>query len=260
MTILACLWLVSCTTSHRLASRYVTKKQDVHVLLIAPLEMNKGFDKTRALPGGNDNRQGQDTLTARLLPMVNDSVFMKVYTDALVLHLKRLRVNVKLLQPGDSLLQAADSVFLFRIAQMELLEFPDVFIAEQFYHETTFQTLLPRTNLEISSWFEFLAPGAGLPEVLYSAQQTSDYFSGRFNFTIRAFEPVFNYVPYYLDEADIYNLAAFAGEKNAGYIFDHLMNRYVEKKLGRRPARHFLYDPYYMELRRSGNDRFIRIE
>ncbi len=256
--------LGSCASERRLASNFVVRETNINVLVLPPAGLIKSFSPVplAELPEGEGPLSEFEE--SRFLEELNDTSFVSYYLRSLHYHLSLLQVNVFGPENLDEFLQLDTTAFIFSLAQVELLEFNDQFTAFATIDTTNYRVAFPRTNIELSSWFEFTEVNhAERPvEVLYSMQNTSDFYDGRFVYNVITGEVTYRRNAYPLEVPDVYNLAYFAGQKNAGYIFDHLMNLYVsEKTRTEKPPKVFYqYDRERHVIRRAYNDRFIRLQ
>jgi hypothetical protein len=256
--------LGSCASERRLASNFVVRETNINVLVIPPAGLIKSFSPVplSELPEGEDPHFSLEE--SRFLEELNDTSFVNYYIRSLHYHLSLLQVNVLGPEDLDEFLNLDSTAFIFSLAQVELLEFNDEFTELATIDTTNYRVDFPRTNLELSSWFEFSEVNhAERPvEVLYSMQNTSDFFDGRFVYNVISGEVTYRRSSYPLEVPDVYNLAYFAGQKNAGYIFDHLMNLYVAEKTRteKPPKAYYQYDSERHAIRRAYNDRFIKLQ
>jgi hypothetical protein len=254
----------SCASERRLAANFVVRQTNINVLLLPPPGLIKSFSPVplAELPEGEGPVFELDD--SKFLEELNDTSFVNYYLRSLRYHLSLLQINVFGPENLDEFLQSDTTAFIFSLAQVELLEFNDYYTETATIDTVHYRVDLPRTNMELSSWFEFTEVNhVERPvEVLYSMQNTSDYFDGRFFYNVINGEVTYRRTAYPLETQDIYNLAYFAGQKNAGYIFDYLMNLYVsEKSRTERPPKVFYqYDAERHAIRRAYNDRFIVLQ
>jgi hypothetical protein len=120
-----------------------------------------------------------------------------------------------------------------------------------------------QVNLNHSQWFEFseLNHPERHMQVLFSSQFSRDVFDGRFRQNFFTGEMFYEFQPYRLRFEDLYQLSNFAGQKNAQFIFDFLLNKYIDdrSKKSRQAVDYLQYDRERHNIRRAFNDRFIRI-
>lgn len=239
------------------------KEDNLHVLVIPPSGLLKYYYSSDPMADTTDTLQPDPIDDARFIAELNDTAFVNYFMRSLNFYLQQLRINVYGPENIDAFFKIDTVAYMFSVAQLELIEFADQHIEVTMLDTTLYRVAKPRTNLEKSTWFEFseLNNHDRRMEVLYSMQRTSDYYDGMFHYDWRSGEVTYRYTPYYLEEPDLYDLAYFSGKKNARYIFDHLMNLYVQEH--RRPRRgapvYYQYDPDQHAIRRAHGDRFIRI-
>lgn len=260
--ILIAALLSSCVTDRRLASQFVVEESNINVLLLPPPGLIKDY-KVSLKSGGIDSIQTLPLIESKFLADFNDTAYVNYFFRSLKYHLSQYQVNVFGPENIDSFFQLDTTAFIFSLVQMELLELRDMF-REMADIDQIYMVKLPRINIENSIWFEFseLNHPDRPQQVLYSLQRTSDIFDGRLLLDWRTNEVSYRYTPYYLEKPDVYDLAFFAGQKNAQYIFDYLMNVYVadRSKRKRSSSTYFQYDIGNHSIRRAYNDRFIKIQ
>lgn len=257
---------VACITDRHIAGRFVMKEDNINVLILPPtipLIKNHYADNPALVPA--DSLQILPLEEARFLNDLNDTAFVNYFMRSLTYHLRQFQVNV--FGPGelDAFFAIDTTAFIFSVAQVELIEYVDKHVDMASIDTILYRVALPRTNLEKSTWFEFSElNNTGKPmQVLYSMQRTSDYYDGRFVFgSWNTSDLVYRHTPYLLETPDVYDLAFFSGQKNAQFIFDHLMNLYVadHTRRTRRTPAYFQYDSDNHMIRRAFDDRFIILD
>lgn len=235
--------LASCTSSLYYASRFVVEETEIHVLVLPPGSLIKNFSPVHPNELDEDSLYTIDEEKIRFIRDVNDSLHIAAFMTALKHHLERLYVTVYDAQDMDEFFRLERPAYIFSIAQMELLEYlhEEVFVARD--AGTTFVRREPVTVLENSTWFEFMKlhdADFGM-QVLYSAHVTSDYVEGRF---VRQADGRVYFDPerYPLTAEDLSDLASFSGKQNAQNMFNHLMNLYVQERMGYEPQNYYHYD------------------
>ncbi len=252
--------LFACASSLQLANRFVVEENDIHVLVLHPGQLIKTFLPIHPDSVAADSLVVIDKSETRFVNTADDSKYIRHFMDALKEELERFDVNFYGIDDMDAFFRLDKPGFIFFIAQMELLEYRH----EEFFSardgNITYVRREPVTVLENNVWFEFLKlhdADFGM-QVLFNVQATSDYVDGRF---IRrsSGEVLFDAERYPLTDDDIIDLAAFSGKQNAQNIFDHLMNLYIEKQLGRKPDNFYQYDVDRHAIRMLEQPGFIRI-
>lgn len=259
---LIALLLSSCATDRRFASQFVMEENNINVLLLPPPGLIREY-KVNLGSAGIDSIQTLPLEESKFLKEFNDTAYVNYFFRSLKYHLSQYQVNVFGPENIDQFFQLDTTAYIFSLVQMELLELRDMFreIADI---DQIYMVKLPRVNIENSIWFEFseLNHPERPQQVLYSLQRTSDFFDGRLSLDWRTNEVFYRYTPYYLEKPDVYDLAFFAGQKNAQYIFDYIMNVYVADRSKRKSQspNYYQYDLENHSIRRAYNDRFIRIQ
>lgn len=260
LLVLIAATLSSCLPGKRLATQFVMTEGNLNVLLLPPSGLIKKYYS------GNPFDESSDTLTpdplqqSEFIGEVNDTALVNYYLRSLTYHLERFQVKVYGPDQLDSFLQIDTIAYIFSMAQIELMEYVDEHVDTTILDTLVYRASFPRKNVEKSTWFEFTElnnPDRPM-EVLYSMQRTSDYFDGDF-LLWRNGEMTYRYSRFDMEEVDVYDLAYFAGQKNAQYIFDYLMNLYVRENARRLPRsdNYYQYDNERHAIRRAYNDRFI---
>ncbi len=253
--------LGACSTGFHLANRFVVSETDIHVLVLPPTQLIKTFLPVHPDSITDGNIPEYDESDIRFINRTNDSLYIREFLKGLEQRLDLLHINTYGVEEMDEFLKNEQSAYIFGIAQMELLEY---------LHTETYYAWDGRFNyvhrelirvLENNAWFEFMKlDDANFEmEVLFAVQATSDHVEGRF---IRraSKEVVFDADRYSLTDADVKELAFFAGQQNGQHIFDYLMNLYVREGLSRDPGRYYQYDMELHIIRETDTPGFIRIE
>ncbi len=253
----------SCMTERRLASQFVMKEDNINVLIIPPSGLIKIYYPVNPDNVDPDSLVAGPLRESKFLENLNDTAFVNYFFRSLNYHLERFQINVYNQKNIDAFFQLDSNAYVFSVAQIELLEFTDKYQDITFFDTIAYRVALPRTTVEKSVWYEFseLNHSERAMQVYYSMNRTSDFFEGGFYWDRRTGEMTYRHTPYHLDDPDVYDLAYFAGQKNAQYIFDLLMNQSIAKNIKRKKRRpvYYQYDIEQHQIRRANNDRFIPI-
>ncbi len=250
--------LSGCSTGFHLANRFVVSETDIHVLVLPPTQLIKTFLPTHPDSIADGAIPDYDESDIRFINRTNDSLYIRAFLNGLKQRLDLLYINTYGVEQMDTFLKIEQSAYIYVVAQMELLEYleSETFIARD--RTSNYVHREPIRVLEHNTWFEFMKPNDanfGM-EVLFSVQATSDHIDGRF---IRraSGEVVFDAERYLLTDADIRELAHFAGQQNGQNIFDYLMNLYVREQSGHDPGHYFNYDMEQHVIREADSPGFI---
>ena len=253
--------LIACASSLQLANRFVVEETDIHVLVLPPGQLIKSF-----LPVHPDSLETADIPEVdeeqiRFVNEVVDSIYLARFMEGMSHYLDRFYITKYGIEDMDEFFKLDQPAYIFMIAQMELLEYRHTELFSARDGGVHYLRREPITVLENNTWFEFLKlhdADFGM-KVLFSVQATSDHVEGRF-IRRRSGDVLFDADRYPLTQADMYDLAYFAGKQNAQNIFDYLMNMYVEKKMGRTPERYYQYDVDMHSIQPADQPGFIEIE
>ena len=261
--IVLAVFLASCSSQRKLAAEFVTGQGEIHVLLLPPPVIQKKYFPVHPDSLGAREVDPYDLEGSQFIKEVEDSVLVKLFMGSLEQNLKAF--DVKVYGPSDleAFLKLDSSAYVFSVAQLELMEYLQQDLKYAMLDTTIYEVAFDQVNLVQSQWFEFteLNHPEQPMQVLYSAQYTGDVFEGNFRHNILTGEMYYEFQPYRIGFGDVYQLSGFAGEKNAQFIFDFLMNRYIDMRSRkvRKMTDYLQYDREQHSIRRAYDDRFIRI-
>ncbi len=257
----------SCAPGKRTASRFLEKRENIAVMLVPPsftflyyypfdIYMNPGY--ADAYEDIEQSYFLRNTDIERA-----DSIFVHALNESL------REFNLKVFNPEefDMFLSHEGKRFIFTLAQTELVEYDRIHTDRALVDTILYRQEFLLRTVERNTWFEFVTvdeqpEDAGM-KVLYSTLFTADNINGRFRYRGLTGEMLYEYQSYLIDQEDIYAMNRFAGQRNARYIFEFLMNNYVEENARRfilRPST-FRYNPRTNNLsRQRGDDGFIILQ
>jgi hypothetical protein len=257
------LMLASCSSQRKLATEFITRQADIHVLLLPPPAVLKKYYPIHPDSLASGQVDPFDLEESKFIKDAQDSVLVLLFMTSLRENLEAF--DVKVYGPADveTFLSLDSSAYVFSIAQLEIMEYLNEEIRYAVLDTTVYEVGFARVNLNHSQWFEFteLNHPERPMQVLFSSQFSSDVFDGRFRQNILTGEMFYEFQPYRLRFEDLHQLSVFAGQKNAQFIFDFLLNKYIDdrSKKPRQVVDYLQYDRERHSIRRAFNDRFIRI-
>ncbi len=200
------------------------------------------------------------------LQYIDDSIFLDYYMSNYIANLENLGFKV---YGEDSLLpflSGKTNAFIVNIAQIELEEYVMPIKESEQFGEYIYYEVIDLNAINLNSWFEISRVNEEEDKALFFASHyLTDEMEGFFKNYYFTGEVQFRYDIDTLMVEEIYKLGALAGYLYAGYTFDYLMNKYLDKRmledgLGRS-------DIYYHYNRQSNylgtakeEDRFIPME
>ncbi len=257
----------SCMPGRRAAADFLEKKEKVAVMVVPPAYTHLFYFPFDAEENrvAFDDPQGIDK--SHFLKELDIDVAAEIFMESLYDELEKYELLVFRPEKFNDFLSYDGRRYVFTIAQTEVNEYDQQMTERAMVDNVVYrQDFLLRT-IERNTWFEFSVVDDDSKEegmlVLYSNFITSDYVDGRFRYHGLSGEVNYEYESYLLTMDDVYDINRFAGVRNARYIFDFLLNRYVQKN-----ASPFLVDPLHFTfnvrnnaLRRSSPDAgFISLE
>ena len=208
-----------------------------------------------------------DLEESNLLKDFDEEELTDIFVESLFAHLKRYPLRVFRPEQFDKFLSAPGERFIFTIAQTEIIEYDEVMTDRALIDTTLYRQDFLLRNIARNTWFEFVKVDDQTEEngmqVLYSNFFTGDFVDGRFRYRGLSGEVTYHYSSILVGPNDIIELNRFAGQRNARYIFEHLLNRYVQKNASTvfaSPA-YFRYNVNTNSLSRGDTQsRFIILE
>lgn len=257
------VFLFSCSSQRKLASAFITEQTDIHVLLLPPQSVLKKYYPVHPDSLVAQEYDPMNLEASQFIKEAEDSVLIGLFMSSLRKSLEDF--DVRVYGPGDmeAFLNLDSSAYVFSVAQLEVMEYMIEEVQYAILDTTVYEVGFEQVNLIHSQWFEFteLNHPERPMQVLYSSQYTGDVFDGRFRHNLLTGEMNYEFQPYRVRFADLYQLSDFAGKKNAQFIFDFLLNKYVDDRTrrSRRMVDYLQYDRDRHSIRRAYEDRFIRI-
>jgi hypothetical protein len=261
--------MASCSTERKIAKEFLQQRDSISVLLIPPDYLFKTNLNAHLIEGSDElDAAEKDRVlldSSRFLRFVDDTMIMARYYSAMESTLRKYGIYtyrqdeiVEFMETGKMAYQVAN-------VQLEIEESIYPYRAQDVFQDTVvFYEDFDLDRVSINSWFEIskLNDAGAVNNVLYASDFVTDELEGRFVSNIFTGEVKFKYNMYPLETEDIYSLAARAGQRYAGYIFDYIMNQYIYFGFpqGRQPATYLTYDHDARLLYPAGDNRFIFLD
>jgi len=232
------LQFTSCSPERRLANEFIKNNQPVSILLLAP---DFSFKYNYKIPDIADFDSlpvhVQDSLlfyNSRLLQYIDDSTFFSNYLLGMATGLKSSGVNPYFSDSADSFLSTGSEALILNLAQLQFEEYYDSIGDEASFGEVELYSYeLFITAVDVSSWFELsmINNHDTSAAVLFTSNTLSDNFNGGFQYLPFSGEVKYNYTIDSLTTGFIYSSAYTLGNIYSGYLYDYLMNVYIQKNL-----------------------------
>jgi hypothetical protein len=260
--------LVSCSVERKLASEFYRSRDNNAVLFIPADFLYKQNLKTYQVY----DMQGQDQYLidsalyyrSDFVQFVSDSIFLETYNNTLIASLRDKGLKVYLQPDTDLFMQESRSKYIINMAQLlleeEVEQLFDPYDDVEYYYVGDFYL----NKVTLNAWFEISGINKAEPStnVAFADLTLNDSFDGRLRFFPFTGEFAYTYSVDSIQVDDLYYMADLAGQRFAGFIFDYILNRYVDNKLPANTARrsYFRYDTQTRMVKPANEDRFIIIE
>lgn len=209
----------------------------------------------------------QDSLlyfNSGLVRYLDDQVLLETYKKSLSDGLRRAGFNVYTQESAEGFFNAGAESMVVNLVQLQFEEFYDSISDEvSFDEEDRYNFELFITALNLNSWFELSKVNRNdtATVVLYASQTITDYFDGGFRYFPFSGEVKYTYTTDSLTTGDVYRTIESLGPVYSGYLYDYLMNDYVQRNLpqGMKAEKVFTYDRQAGVVRKSKKPGFTRL-
>jgi hypothetical protein len=256
--------MASCSMEQKLAQNFIKTPPGIDLQLFTPDVLYKFNHKGEEIDGFdtlNDSMQDSALyVNSKFIQYVEDSIYLELYMNSFINELRALGFNVFLDHSVDSFLQRKPQSYIVNISQVQLDEYKFPLEDSEPFEDTVYKRSFRLDAVDASAWFELSKINTPNPKktVLFSTFTASDGFEG--NFVINSFTNNIQY-RYKIDSLklkDIYELSAYAGKKDASYLFDFFMNQYIAYHFpdGMDPQFFLHYDRFRKTLTPTEDDKF----
>lgn len=258
------LLLTSCTIENKLASGFLKKLPEIDIQLFTPDMVYKYNRKGEDIPGFDKlSNVAQDSALyahSRYIQFLSDSLFLDNYINNFIDELRKLGFQVYVDASIDSVLLQKPQAYVLNVAQIQLDEYMLPFEDSESIDDSVYYKKVGLNAMDLSCWFELSKLNAVKPfkTVLYSSFSGSDGFNGRFFVDPFTYEVRYKYKIDSLKINDVYELASYAGKKNASYLFDFFLNQYIAYHMpqGEDPMDYFHYNRFRRYITSAGDEKF----
>jgi hypothetical protein len=258
------LFVSSCTIENKLANSFIKNLPEIDIQLFTPDLVYKYNHKGEEIPRFNKlSPPEQDSAlfaNSRYIQYVNDSLFLDSYVNNFIDELRKLGFKVYVDASIDSVLLQKSQAYIVNVAQIQMDEYKMPFEDSEMIDDSVYYKKFGLNAVDLSCWFELSKLNAVKPvkTVLYSSFSGSDGFNGRFYVDPFTYEVRYKYKIDSLKINDVYELSAYAGKKNASYLFDYFMNQYVAYHMpeGIDPMEYYHYNRFRKYITSAGDEMF----
>ncbi len=262
------LLLTSCYPEYKMAKSYIESEHDISIMI---LPTNYVFKKNLKVTEAGDIRDMTDMqkdsalmANSSFLKNISDSIVLETFINSLIIEFEQLGFKVYTESQLDSFLFIKTPAFIFNIAQIELEEHYNVHEDQQDFGSYTYHKSVDLNAISYNFWFELseLNNGSENTKLLYTSETINDVVYGYFAENMFTGNIKYKYNLNEIDLDVIYRYCAIFGERNAGYTYDYLMNKYIIKNWPPDKTHRF-----YMQYKRRNNtldptinDKFVELD
>ncbi|MCX6272023.1 MAG: hypothetical protein NTU44_12540 [Bacteroidetes bacterium] len=269
LIMMSLLLSLSCSPQKRLAREAVDNFKPPAVLLLFPDFIFKTNSKTPDISGyaslSNDQKDSVKYFNSKFIRFTEDSTLLRIYYSSMCEELKNLGFKVLKENKLDSFLTLKEPAVVLSMVQAELEETADTALESEVFDDSLYYSRQFILNVvRLNSWFELNrlnTPGDSI-KVLFSSFFVGDQVDGNFRRHPLIMDVNFKYRYMEIRLDDVYGLADFSGKKNAGYLFDLLLNNYINTRYpdAFRPGTYWHYNRFNNRLKPTSDDRFTIID
>ncbi len=257
------LFFSSCMPGHRAARNFLEERSQIAVMLVPPAFTFLYYYPF--VPANDPEYFGEPASLkeSAFMDELDEIEATDMFMEAMQDELKAYGIAVFGPEEYDAFLSFPGRRYIFSIAQSEIMEYDQQMVDRALIDTTLYRQEFLLRHVARNTWFEFVevdqSGGDSDLQILYSNFIVADYLDGRFRYRSMTGEVNYEYSAMVISLEDVYYLQQYAGEGNARYIFEFLLNRHVaENTRGRAPQ--YRYNPGSQSLRRGANGGFIIME
>lgn len=250
------LGITSCSPPRRLAKEFVDQDDQISMLLMPTdvvYKLNRK-EKQYDLSDTLTSTEKDSVLFYRsdYLQNISDSVFLEIYLNSFIDGLYKYGFEVYTPDYMDSFLRKDSMAYILSVAQIELEEYTRTETAEAYFNNEFFYKEFDLKAVNINTWFELSKVNSDENQVLYASHYVTDEMDGYYR-EIYGGKHQFVYDIDTMPVEAVYQLGKYLGKKYADYLYDYLMNQYVNDNLPPdiRPLYLYTYDPLKDKIRIS---------
>ncbi len=264
LLLLPLMALTSCSLERELAREYVKNHKGEGVLLLPTDLLYKANPAASIDTTVCKTAAQQDSVayfTSAYVQFVSDSIFLTLFTNALIDELEKYGYEVTLGQAADEFLGSDNPAWIIQLSQLQLEEdYTSAFaygyddFDEEYYQEYRNYTI------SLNSWTEVsrLNTNQGARQLLYLSGYIAD--SPGLGVTLQYYHGQF----YMQDLRDtisirnVYQMAEASGRKHAELLFDYFINDYIRRnyKDSDSPRKEMHYDPRFQRIGQGLYEKF----
>jgi hypothetical protein len=260
--LLAMAGLFSCSQERILARQYLKTNDTLNILLLTP---DIVFKKNLKINSDSLPEQIRDSVSleqSTILGKINDHLFLDLLSSQLIDELKHRKYRVFTEENMNEFMKLDSNSYIFKIAQVEVDEYPSVFVATRLYDSTEFTETLDQNSVSINLWYEVTQLNSEeKPVLIFSSDSLKDIIDGSFRRALLSYQPRYVYRRHDINIDDFYRKVTSFGSTNAEYIDDYFVNKFIHRNYNYQmfypTAKYFHFDKQKNRVYPAGYKRFI---
>lgn len=240
--------LQSCSVERELAKDFIKSNKDIPVLLQITDKVILTNEKLKKIKGFDSfNIEKQDSLwnaNTLYLDSLNDIKLINTIYNNMEARLINYGFHVYSTDSIHEFINNQKQKYSLKIAQIEVSE--DLFLyrdQETFFTNLTYYQDNYLNVINLNCWFEFSDMNKKNEIVFYNTNSISDILNGNFTMNPTDYNVNYNFKITPFKTEDIYQLAIKSAQKDAGLLFDYIMNQYIKDNLP-----HYYTNPKHFSL------------
>lgn len=261
--------LTSCSTERTLAREFLKHSEPEAILLLAPdLVFKKGYKLPDSVDLETIPPYLKDSVllaNTKIIRNVNDSTYISAFMLGFSNELRVLGYSLYESERAMEFLSSGAKSLIVNLAQAEVEEYYDsIGESVQLGNEDIYSYEFFITAVNMNFWFEINGVNYydSVMPVLFNQQVTGDRVEGGFRYFAFSGDMKYIYSIDSIEVRDLYDAAFVAGELNATYLHDYLLNRYILNQMpaGRLPEKEFTYNRLTGSLKKQKYRGWIEIQ
>ena len=236
ISLLFALILLSCSIERKIAREYIGNDTTRSVLVIPTDYIFKTSLKSYEIDSAGildewvlDSLLWENSL---FLKYISDSLFLDYYFENYYAEMEALGFTVYRADSLMSFLTGKTNAYIVNLAQLELEEYVMPIEEYEQFGEHLYSTVIDLNAINANSWFEISRVNDEEDKALFfSSHYLTDEMDGSFKYYYFTGDVSFRYDIDTLLVEEIYRLGALIGHLYAGYTFDYLLNKYIDKRM-----------------------------
>jgi hypothetical protein len=268
VTAVLALSFQACSTERKTAVAYTKKANTISLLVLKPehlFKINQKLYLLDSLEPVPKDQEAQLLLDSSLfLRYLDDSLFIAQYMSGYKSELVKFGFRVYDESNMEQFFNTDSNAIQVSVAQLELEETIYPFRDEGEIYGETYYHQHELNAVYVNSWFDIadVDHPTDKPSVYFATDMLVDQVNGTFEYDVFANQVryLFNLEP--LDTKMLTDFAYDLGRVYAGYTFDYLLNKELDKTLppDERSGKYWRYNPYNRSFFLAGEDRFTPLD